>query len=116
MLLAPFDGVVGDNRQNVGSFAERDSELVRISKLDPIYVRFGMSDVRKLKIDNSVADGLWKRLNPTISMIIDDIKYTGKLIFIDSVVNTDTVSSITRFFNPFFQKLFSQNYLMLLCR
>ena len=104
MLLASFDGVVGDNRQNVGSFDERDSELVRISKLDPIYVRFGMSDVKKLKIDNSVADGLWKRLNPTISIIIDDIKYTGKLIFIDSVVNTDTVSSITLFsLAPFFK-------------
>ena len=92
MLLAPFDGVVGDNRQNVGSFAERGSELVRISKLDPIYVRFGMSDVKKLKIDNSVADGSWKRLNPTVSMVIDDKKYTGKLIFIDSVVNADTAS------------------------
>lgn len=92
MLLAPFDGVVGDNRQNVGSFAERGSELVRISKLDPIYVRFGMSDVRKLEIDNSVADGSWKRLNPTVSMVIDGKKYTGKLIFIDSVVNSDTAS------------------------
>lgn len=92
MLLAPFDGVVGDNRQNVGSFAERGSELVRISKLDPIYVRFGMSDTRKLEIDNNIADGSWKRLNPTVSMVIDGKKYTGKLIFIDNVVNSDTAS------------------------
>ena len=75
-----------------------------MKKIEAIIRKTKFEDVKKLKIDNSVADGSWKRLNPTISMIIDDIKYTGKLIFIDSVVNTDTVSSITRFFQSLFSK------------
>lgn len=92
-LKAPFSAVVGDNKVDVGSFVGVGEELVRISKIDPIYVKFGISDIRKLEIDSNVADGSWKRLNPTVSMIIENKTYNGKLVFIDSVVNESTASA-----------------------
>lgn len=91
-LSAPFDGVVGDSKKDVGSFVAAGEELVRLSKLNPIYVKFGMSDVKRLEMENNLANGAWQRLNPSVKIVLNDKEYKGKLVFIDSVVNSNTAN------------------------
>lgn len=101
-LSAPFSGIVSDNMLDVGAFADKGNDLVRLSKLDPIYVKFGISDVAKLNMDNNLANNEWKKLNPSVSMSLNGKTHTGKLIFIDNVIDneTATVQAKAVFDNP----------------
>ncbi|KAF0590960.1 MAG: multidrug efflux system CmeABC, periplasmic fusion protein CmeA [Candidatus Campylobacter infans] len=91
-VTAPFDGVVGDTRKDVGSLASVGDELVRLSKFDPIFVKFGVSDITRLDIDNNLANGAWKRLQPSVSIIINGQEQSGSLVFIDNVINQNTAT------------------------
>ena len=91
-IKAPFDGVIGDTLLDKGSYVDKGNELVRLSKLDPIYVKFGISDVVKLGLDNNLANGEWKKLDPKVSMKLNGKEYIGKLVFIDSTINPNTAT------------------------
>ena len=91
-IKAPFSGVIGDSLLDKGSYVDKGEELVRLSKLDPIYVKFGISDVVKLGLDNNLANGEWKRLEPKVTMKLNGKDYVGKLVFIDSTINQDTAT------------------------
>ena len=102
-VKAPFSGVVGDNLKDVGAYVGgADSDLVRLTKLDPIYVKFGISDVEKLKIDTNLANGEWEKKNSSVSISVAGKDYNGTLKFIDNVVNsnTATVDAKAEFDNP----------------
>ncbi|MDA3080028.1 MULTISPECIES: efflux RND transporter periplasmic adaptor subunit [unclassified Campylobacter] len=102
-VKAPFSGVVGDNLKDVGAYVSgADSDLVRLTKLDPIYVKFGISDVEKLKIDTNLANGEWEKKNSSVSISVAGKDYNGTLKFIDNVVNsnTATVDAKAEFDNP----------------
>ncbi|MBP5778931.1 MAG: efflux RND transporter periplasmic adaptor subunit, partial [Campylobacter sp.] len=89
-VKAPFSGVVGDNLKDVGAYVGgADSDLVRLTKLDPIYVKFGISDVEKLKIDTNLANGEWEKKNSSVSISVAGKDYNGTLKFIDNVVNSN---------------------------
>lgn len=91
-VTAPFDGVVGDTKKDVGSLVSVGDELVRLSKLDPIFVKFGVSDIARLDIDNNLVNGAWKRLHPSVSIIINGQEQNGSLVFIDNVINQNTAT------------------------
>ena len=102
-VKAPFSGVVGDNLKDVGAYvSSMDADLVRLTKLDPIYVKFGISDVEKLKIDTNLASGQWENKNSGVSISVAGKDYNGTLKFIDNVVNsnTATVDAKAEFDNP----------------
>ena len=102
-VKAPFSGVVGDNLKDVGAYvSSMDADLVRLTKLDPIYVKFGISDVEKLKIDTNLASGQWENKNSGVSISVAGKDYNGTLKFIDNVVNsnTATVDAKAEFENP----------------
>lgn len=102
-VKAPFSGVVGDNLKDVGAYVSpTDADLVRLTKLDPIYVKFGISDVEKLKIDTKLANGEWENKNSMVSINVAGMDYNGTLKFIDNVVNsnTATVNAKAEFDNP----------------
>ena len=102
-VKAPFSGVVGDNLKDVGAYVSgADSDLVRLTKLDPIYVKFGISDVEKLKIDTNLANGEWEKKSSSVSISVAGKDYNGTLKFIDNVVNsnTATVDAKAEFDNP----------------
>ena len=102
-VKAPFSGVVGDNLKDVGAYvSSMDADLVRLTKLDPIYVKFGISDVEKLKIDTNLASGQWENKNSGVSISVGGKDYNGTLKFIDNVVNsnTATVDAKAEFDNP----------------
>ena len=102
-VKAPFSGVVGDNLKDVGAYvSSADANLVRLTKLNPIYVKFGISDVEKLKIDTNLANGEWENKNSKVSINVGEKEYNGTLKFIDNVVNpnTATVDAKAEFDNP----------------
>ena len=91
-VIAPFDGVVGDTRKDAGSLVNVGDELVRLSKLNPMYVKFGISDVSRLDIDNNLANGAWAKLNSTVSININGVEHNGTLVFMDNVIDPNTAA------------------------
>lgn len=100
-LKAPFDGILGQTKQDVGSFVGIGSELVRISKIDPIYVEFGIADTQKLQINENLYSQKWGRLDSPVKIKISGKDYNGSLTFIDNIVdpNTATVQAKAKFDN-----------------
>jgi len=92
-VKAPFDGVVGDTKQDVGAFVTAGaSELVRLSKLDPIYVRFAIADTQKLDIDEKLNSKEWSQLNTIADMTLNGKEYSGTVVYIDNVINPNSAS------------------------
>lgn len=90
-VSAPFDGVVGDALMNIGSYASASSsELVRVTNLNPIYADFYLSDTGKLAIDRNTQSGVWDINNIEVNATINGEVFTGKLFFIDSVIDTQS--------------------------
>ncbi|TKX34574.1 efflux RND transporter periplasmic adaptor subunit [Campylobacter taeniopygiae] len=90
-ILAPFDGVVGDALVNVGDYVNSaNTELVRVTNLNPIYAEFYISDTDKLNIIRNTQSGEWdlKNIQATLNLNGEEVK--GKLYFIDSVINADS--------------------------
>lgn len=102
-VTAPFDGVIGDTLKDVGSYVSTtDNDLVRITKLNPIYVEFGISDSDKLDIDEKSRSGQWKQLHSTVQITLSNgNEYNGTMSFIDSVVDqkSGTVKAKAKFDN-----------------
>lgn len=92
-VKAPFSGVVGDNLKDVGSYVSpSNADLVRLTKLNPIYVKFGISDVEKLKIDTNLNSGEWENKDSKVSISVGGKDYNGTLKFIDNVINSNTAT------------------------
>lgn len=102
-IRAPFDGVVGDNLQDVGAYVVATStNLVQISKLDPIYVKFGISDTKKLQIDENLANGSYKQIGSDVLINVEGKEHKGELVFVDSNIdpNSASVAAKAKFDNP----------------
>ena len=102
-IRAPFDGVVGDNLQDVGAYVvATNTNLVQISKLDPIYVKFGISDTKKLQIDENLANGSYKQIGSDVLINIEGKEHKGELVFVDSNIdpNSASVAAKAKFDNP----------------
>lgn len=102
-IRAPFDGVVGDNLQDVGAYVvATNTNLVQISKLDPIYVKFGISDTKKLQIDENLANGSYKQIGSDVLINVEGKEHKGELVFIDSKIdpNSASVAAKAKFDNP----------------
>lgn len=92
LVKAPFDGIVGDTQKDTGSFVGVGENLVRLTKLNPIYVKFGISDTDKMKIDRNLASSDWYMKNTKATISLNDKIYEGNVVFIDSVVDSATAS------------------------
>lgn len=103
VVKAPFDGVIGDTLKDVGSYVSAtDNDLVRITRLNPIFVEFGISDTDKLNIDEKSASGQWKQLDSRVEIKLSNgNEYNGTINFIDSVIdqNSGTIKAKAKFDN-----------------
>lgn len=102
VVTAPFSGVLGDTLKDVGSYVSpSDGELVRLTKLDPIFVQFAISDVDKLDIAQKLQDKEWEQLNSLVTMKYEGTIYNGTLSFIDNVIDetSGTVNAKAKFDN-----------------
>lgn len=90
-ILAPFDGVVGDALVNIGDYVNSaNTELVRVTNLNPIYAEFYISDTDKLNIMRNTQSGEWDLKNIQATLNLNGEQVKGKLYFIDSVINADS--------------------------
>ena len=96
-ITAPFDGVVGDNKVDVGSLVvASQTQLVRLTKINPIEADFYIADVDNLSRKANLDNGAWQQLNSDVVLNLNNENFTGKVTFIDNVVNTATGSVLAK--------------------
>ena len=96
-IVAPFDGVVGDNKVDVGSLVvASQTQLVRLTKINPIEADFYIADVDNLSRKTNLDNGAWQQLNSEAVLNLNNENFTGKVTFIDNVVNTATGSVLAK--------------------
>ncbi|MGP1359826.1 efflux RND transporter periplasmic adaptor subunit [Campylobacter sp.] len=96
-ITAPFDGVVGDNKVDVGSLViANQTQLVRLTKINPIEADFYIADVDNLSRKTNLDNGTWEQLNSDAVLKVNNENFTGKVTFIDNVVNTATGSVLAK--------------------
>ena len=96
-IVAPFDGVVGDNKVDVGSLVTASqTQLVRLTKINPIEADFYIADVDNLSRKANLDNGAWQQLNSEAILNLNNENFTGKVTFIDNVVNTATGSVLAK--------------------
>ena len=89
-IVAPFDGVLGDNLVDVGSLVVANTtQLVRLTKINPIEAHFHISDVDNLNRVKMQESGLWAQTNSGAVLKVGPVEFNGKVNFIDNVVNTN---------------------------
>jgi membrane fusion protein (multidrug efflux system) len=82
-IKAPFSGVLGLRRVNLGQYLSAGDALVSLQSLDPIYINFGVPQ-------QSVAQ---MKRNRSVRATADDqpgIELTGRITAIDSIVDERT--------------------------
>ena len=96
-IVAPFDGVVGDNKVDVGSLVvASQTQLVRLTKINPIEADFYIADVDNLSRKANLDSDAWQQLNSEAVLNLNNEDFTGKVTFIDNVVNTATGSVLAK--------------------
>ena len=96
-IVAPFDGVVGDNLVDVGSLViASQTKLVRLTKINPIEAEFYIADVDNLTRKTNLDNGSWQQLNSDAVLSVNGENFNGKVTFIDNVVNTATGSVLAK--------------------
>ena len=97
IITAPFDGVLGDNLVDVGSLvAANTTQLVRLTKINPIEAHFHISDVDNLNRVKMQESGLWAQTNSDAMLKVGPGEFDGKVNFIDNVVNTNMGSVLAK--------------------
>ena len=90
-VTAPFSGMVGENLVDVGAYiAAGSTELVRLTKIDPIDVRFYISDIDELNRAKNIDQNSWEQINKEAILTVDGQNYKGKVKFIDSTVDVNS--------------------------
>ena len=90
-VTAPFSGMVGENLVDVGAYvAAGSSELVRLTKIDPIDVRFYISDIDELNRAKNIDQNSWEQINKEAILTVDGQNFEGKVKFIDSTVDVNS--------------------------
>lgn len=103
IVTAPFSGVISDTQKDIGTYVtQADANLVRLTKLDPIYVDFSISDNQKMQLDANLNSGNFAQNPLSATMQINGKIYKGEVSFIDNVVdaNTGTIRAKAKFDNP----------------
>ena len=96
-ITAPFDGVLGDNLADVGSLVVTNStRLVRLTKINPIEAHFYISDVDNLNRVKMQESSLWVQTNSGAVLKVGSEEFSGKVNFIDNVVNTNMGSVLAK--------------------
>lgn len=96
-VVAPFDGILGENLVDVGSFVSASAtELVRLTKIDPISVKFYIADVDNLNRVKNVEAGSWAQNGANATLKTGGEILKGKVTFIDNVVDVNVGSVLAK--------------------
>lgn len=92
-VKAPFSGVLGDPYQDVGTYVNSSNpKLVQITKMNPIWADFSISEVDALNINDKLESKQWIQEGSVANLTLSGQTYKGKVVFIDKVVNAQTGS------------------------
>lgn len=92
-VIAPFDGILGDKYQDEGAYVgPQNPNLIRLTKLNPIYAKFAIADVDALRINSKTQNNEWIQKETFTKFYVKDMEFDGKTIFIDKVINHKTGS------------------------
>lgn len=92
-VIAPFDGILGDKYQDEGAYVgPQNPNLIRLTKLNPIYAKFAIADVDALRINSKTQNNEWVQKETFTKFYVKDMEFDGKTIFIDKVINQKTGS------------------------
>lgn len=82
-IRAPFSGVLGIRKVNLGQYLAAGAPIVALQKLDPIYVDFGLpqQDTQKVKVGRS--------LRVTADELAGQV-FSGRVSALDSVIDDTT--------------------------
>ncbi|MBE3606619.1 efflux RND transporter periplasmic adaptor subunit [Campylobacter sp. RM13119] len=90
-VKAPFSGVVGENLVDIGTYvAVGSTQLVRLTKINPIEARFYISDIDNLNRIKNLNSASWEQLNAEAVLNLNNENYVGRVKFIDATVDTST--------------------------
>ncbi|MCD8213924.1 MAG: efflux RND transporter periplasmic adaptor subunit [Campylobacter sp.] len=96
-VTAPFSGIVSENLVDVGTYvAAGSTELVRLTKIDPIDVRFYISDVDNLERAKNLDKNSWEQINQEAILTVNGQNFTGKVKFIDNTVDINAGSVLAK--------------------
>ena len=102
---SPIDGVIGQRQQDVGSYINGmagDATLATVRQVDPMYVRFAVSEQDLLKwqrLEASGAVNMVKVPDLTVKVILGDKRvyaHEGKINYTDVAVDPSTGTAVTR--------------------
>jgi len=82
-IRAPFSGILGIRRVNLGQYLSAGDALVTLQSLNPIYVNFGVPQQSMAQV----------RAGRTVRVTVNDlagVEFTGRVTAIDSVVDEST--------------------------
>jgi len=82
-IVAPFSGILGIRKVNLGQYLAAGNAIVQLQSLDPIYVDFGVpqQDVPQVRIGNSLH---------VTSEDLGGLPFTARVNAIDSVIDQTT--------------------------
>ncbi|MSN95730.1 efflux RND transporter periplasmic adaptor subunit [Campylobacter sp. FMV-PI01] len=93
IVTAPFDGILGDPYKDIGAYVSiQNPNLVRLTKLNPIYAKYAISDIDALNINSKILGGEWVQKDSPATLTINEKEYNGTTVFIDRVINPLTNS------------------------
>jgi len=82
-IRAPFSGILGIRQVNLGQYLSAGQAIVSLQSLNPIYVNFGVPQQAVGQV------GVGRQLHVT-NKDLPNLKFTGKVTALDSVVNEAT--------------------------
>lgn len=92
-VKAPFDGVLGDPYQDVGAYIDTSNpKLVQITKMNPIWADFAISEIDALNINEKLESKEWVQNGSVATLNLSGKNYKGKVVYIGKVVNDQTGS------------------------
>ncbi|RFU93330.1 MULTISPECIES: efflux RND transporter periplasmic adaptor subunit [Citrobacter] len=110
-VLSPIDGIIGRSSVTEGALltAQQALAIASVQQIDPMYVDVTQSSVQLLRLQKSLAEGVFKRgdgeVSAEVTLTLEDgsrYEQTGKLQFADITVDQTTGSMLLRavFPNP----------------
>lgn len=103
-IESPIDGVIGQTEQDVGSYISPTGNalLATVRKVDPIYVRFSMSEQDLLRMQRLVSSGAVTNVpieELTVQVILPDDEpyaYVGEINYVDVTIDPSTGTAVVR--------------------
>ncbi len=103
-ITSPITGMIGESMQDVGSYISPSGEslLATVRQVDPIYVRYSVSEQEllqweRLQSEGTISDTSVEQLD--VEIILPDGRRhpeTGKISFIDVAVDPSTGTAVVR--------------------